>query len=226
MKPDAKSAREVGIPLLGHVRAWRLNRKFGPSIITVSGLPRSGTSMMMLMLSAAGLEVMSDEIRQADEDNPKGYFEDERVKDLDRTGDKSWLLGCRGKVIKIISFLLKDLPDEHHYKVIFMHRDLQEIIASQNKMLARRGESAQGSDDQKMMKLYENHLRKVALMLHESPNFDCIDVSYKEVLGNPRRHAKRVAAFLGRRLNMDEMAEPVDRSLYRNRRTDGESISP
>ena len=86
------------------------------------------------------LAVLTDEIRTADEDNPKGYFEDERVKDLEKNEDRSWLRDCRGKVIKIISFLLKDLPDDNRYKVIFMRRNIQEVLASQAKMLERRGE--------------------------------------------------------------------------------------
>jgi hypothetical protein len=174
--------------------------------------------MMMKMLGAADLEIVTDEIRTADEDNPKGYFELERIKELDKGGDKSWLAEHRGKVLKIISFLLKDLPDTCYYKVIFMRRDLEEVIASQNKMLVRRGEQADGSDDEKMIRLYGTHLRKVGVMLSEQPNVELLDVHYRQAVENPREQAARVCAFLGLADRANDMAGAVDRKLYRNRR--------
>ena len=113
--------------------------RYGEPVIIVSGLPRSGTSMAMQMLAAAGVSVVTDGVREAGEDNPKGYYEDERVKDLHKeTQDGAWVREARGKAIKIISFLLKDLPETNNYKVIFMRRDLSEVLASQQKMLDRR----------------------------------------------------------------------------------------
>ena len=212
--------------MLRYVRDLYLTRKFGPPVIVVSGLPRSGTSMMMKMLSAADLPLVIDEIRKADEDNPTGYFEDERVKELDQAEDKSWLRDCRGKVVKIISFLLKDLPDEHRYKVIFMHRDLEEVIASQNKMLVRRAEPVGSeADDQKMIQRYRTHLRKVEFVLEQKPNVESIDVRYRAVLDSPRGHAQQVADFLGMKLDVEKMAAAVDRSLYRNRREAEQSLA-
>ena len=201
------------------LRGLNLRRKYGAPIVVVSGLPRSGTSMMMNMLRAAELPIVTDEERAADEDNPRGYFEDERVKELDKSEDKSWLVGCRGKVVKIISFLLTDLPIEHHYKVIFMRRDLEEVIASQNKMLLRRNEPV-GSreDDEKMIKRYRFHLRKVEFLLEEEHNFDHVDILYGDALAQPGEQAQRVDRFLGMNLDVDTMAGAVDRSLYRNRR--------
>jgi hypothetical protein len=204
---------------MGFLRDFNLKRKYGAPIIVVSGLPRSGTSMMMNMLRAADLRIVTDETRTADEDNPKGYFEDERVKDLDKVADKSWLGNCRGKVVKIISFLLKDLPSGSHYKVIFMRRDLEEVIASQNKLLKRRGEPvASRADDEKMIARYTMHLRKVEFLLEEERNFDHIDVHYREALEQPREYARRIAKFLGMSLDVEKMAQAVDKSLYRNRR--------
>ena len=195
----------------------RLERKLGPPVIVVSGLPRSGTSMMMKMLGAADLAVVTDQIRSADEDNPKGYFEYERVKDLDKKDDKSWVVEHRGKVLKIISFLLKDLPDTCVYRVIFMRRDLEEVLASQNKMLLRRGEPADGSDDEKMKRLYTSHLKKVDRMLQANPHFDLLDVHYREVVENPTEQAERVSRFLGLKDCVLTMAGAVDDKLYRNR---------
>jgi len=190
--------------------------RFGAPIIVVSGLPRSGTSMMMKMLDAAGLKVVSDAVRAADEDNPKGYFEDERVKALGESEDRSWLRDCRGRVIKIISFLLTDLPEDNFYKIIFMRRNFEEVLASQNKMLVRRGE-ANPTADEKMIGNYKWHLKKVDYLLEEQSNFDALDVDYRKALESPREYAERVARFLGMKLDVDKMAAVVDPALYRNR---------
>ena len=172
---------------------------------------------MMKMLTAAGLEIVTDNVRTADEDNPKGYFEYERVKELDKGGDKGWLQEHKGRVLKIISFLLKDLPDDCCYQVIFMRRDLEEVIASQNKMLDRRGEPRDETGDEKMIQLYRVHLRKVELVLEQRPNFELLDVSYRQVIDEPREQAARVAKFLGLKVDPDQVASAVDRRLYRNR---------
>src|SRR6266705_3343431 len=132
--------------------------RYGKPIVVVSGLPRSGTSMAMKMLETGGLSVVTDGLRTADEDNPKGYYEDERVKDLYREGDKVRLRDSRGEVIKIISFLLKSLPADNNYKVLFMHRSRKEIVASQNKMLARRGEK-NDTPDERAVALLEEQVR-------------------------------------------------------------------
>jgi hypothetical protein len=204
-------------PLLSFLKGAYLKRKLGPPIVVVSGLPRSGTSMMMKMLSAAGLPIVTDEVRGADDDNPRGYFEFERVKQLDKGGDKSWLAEHRGKVLKIISFLLTDLPDDCFYRVVFMRRDLDEVLASQNKMLVRRGEAANGADDEKMKALYANHLRKMELTVGSRPNFEFLDVDYRQVIEDPRGQATRVGKFLSLAGRAQAMAGAVDGRLYRNR---------
>jgi hypothetical protein len=175
--------------------------------------------MMMRMLDAAGLEIVTDEVRSADDDNPRGYFEYERVKELDKGGDRAWVREHRGKVLKIISFLLEHLPEGCFYRVIFMRRDLREVLASQNKMLVRRGERGDGQDDDKMMRLYTGHLAKVDALLRARPDVEVLDVVYRDVIADPRRQAERVARFLGRADRAPAMAAAVDGSLYRNRRT-------
>jgi len=197
-------------------RAYRRIR-FGEPLVVVSGLPRSGTSMTMQMLEAGGLAVATDGIRKPGEDNPKGYYEYERVKDLDKALDKSWLKGFRGKAIKIISFLLKDLPDSNNYKVVFMRRNLDEVLASQAKMLVNRGEANETSDD-KMLDLYRDHLWKVDYMVKHRPCFELLNVNYKDVVENPRQQAERIGEFLGSRVDVEKMATAVDEKLYRNRR--------
>lgn len=190
--------------------------RYGQPVVVVSGLPRSGTSMAMKMLEAAGLEVVTDNERTADEDNPKGYLEDERVKELAEMEDKSWIRDSRGRAIKVISFLLKDLPRDNNYKVIFMRRDLEEVLASQKKMLERRGEVDE-TPDERMTDAYRDHLWRVNWLLKHDPAFEAIDVQYREVLEDPEPQARRIAEFLGGGMPVERMTAVVDENLYRNR---------
>lgn len=198
-----------------------LSRFFGPDlgepIVIVSGLPRSGTSMMMRMLDAGGLAIMTDAVRTADVDNPKGYYEYERVKDLEKEKDKSYIKEGRGKALKVISWLIKDLPDDNRYKVIFMRRDLGEVIASQNKMIKNRGET-DTSDDAAMVDAYMNHLAGVRVMVRKRDNVEMIEVRYDETVKDPAATARAVNTFLGGKLDEAKMKEAVDAELYRNKK--------
>jgi hypothetical protein len=189
----------------------------GNEIVVVSGLPRSGTSMMMKMLDAGGLEPMTDELRKADVDNPKGYYEFERVKKL-RAGDVGWLDEARGKVVKVISALLEYLPAAYEYRVIFVQRNMQEVLASQKKMLVNRGEDATASDDEAMARMFESHLQKVDRWLEEQPGFSVLYVDYNQLLEDPAPWAEKISGFLGGALDVERMTGVVDPSLYRNRR--------
>ena len=190
--------------------------RLGEAIIVVSGLPRSGTSMTMKMLAEGGIELLTDGVRAADESNPEGYYEFEKVKELDKAGDLSWLNDARGKAVKIISYLLQHLPDTLNYRVLFMHRDLHEVIASQNRMLVQRGEPT-GPDDDRMLALFEEHLKKVKHVIATRSCFDVIDIHYKDVLSEPRQHAIRINEFVGGGLDVECMAAAVDQRLYRTR---------
>lgn len=191
--------------------------RFGQPVVVVSGLPRSGTSMAMRMLELGGLETVTDGERSADEDNPRGYWEDERVKELDKEGvDASWLRSARGRAVKIISFLLKDLPGDNNYKVLLMRRDLDEVLASQRKMLERRNETAE-TDDERMRELWENHLWRVGYLLRNRPQFEWIELGYADVLADAHAQARRIAEFLGMDLDTERMASAVEAGLYRNR---------
>ena len=190
--------------------------KYGEPIVVVSGLPRSGTSMCMKMLEAGGVKPVQDGIRAADEDNPKGYFEHERVKELDKGGDKSWVKNARGHAIKVISFLLPHLPTDNRYQVVFLHRDYQEVLASQQKMLDRRAEKNE-TEDARMIEIYDKHLADVKRILARRDCFDVIYLHYTEVLQDPLSNAKRVAEFLGGDMDPQAMAAAVDPSLWRNR---------
>ncbi|HXJ55373.1 MAG TPA: sulfotransferase domain-containing protein [Candidatus Dormibacteraeota bacterium] len=191
--------------------------RYGRPVVLVSGLPRSGTSMLMQMLEKGGVPVVTDKIRTPDPDNPKGYHEFERIKDLDKSKDKSWLGQYRGQVIKTISFLLQDLPLDLNYKVIFMRRNLEEVLQSQNKMLERNGAKNELVPDEKMRRNYEFHLKKVYYQLNSTPNFEVLYVEYSAVVEDPLPEATRINAFLGGGLNVTAMVSAVESSLYRNR---------
>lgn len=193
--------------------------KYGDDVIVVSGLPRSGTSMMMKMLDAAALSIMTDNERAADEDNPKGYFEYARVKDLKDEADKSWVREARGQVLKVISHLLETLPDENFYRVILVRRDFAEIIASQNKMLERRGEENQVADST-VKEAYIRHLVDIRYMVRRRPNFEMIEVQFMQAMEAPRIFATDVNKFLGGNLDVESMMAVVDLELYRNRKRD------
>lgn len=192
--------------------------RFGQPIVIVSGLPRSGTSMTMKMLEAGGLAIVTDGVRAADESNPNGYYELERVLSLDKSDDKAWLDDARGKAVKIISMLLAHLPETYRYKLIFMHRNLHEVILSQNKMLVQRGEAAGTTSDDRMIELYEAHLKKIGNLMARRSCFEVLDVDYKVVLSQPLDQAQRINAFLGGKLDLTRMAAAVNPDLYRNRR--------
>lgn len=185
-------------------------------ITVVSGLPRSGTSMMMKMLEAGGISPVTDELREADEDNPKGYYEFERVKQMDQ-GDTSWIIEARGKVVKVISALLKHLPPTEQYRVVFVRRNMPEVLASQRKMLIRRGEDPDKMDDAQMAMLFEKHLKQVGEWLSAQPNFRVLYVHYSDVLTDPLPNIAKINDFLGGKLNTAAMSGMIDPQLYRNR---------
>jgi hypothetical protein len=189
----------------------------GEPIVVVSGLPRSGTSMLMKMLEAGGLPIMTDAERSADIDNPKGYFEYERIKDLEKETDKSYVREGRGKAVKVISFLIKDLPDDNDYRVIFLRRDLDEVLTSQSKMIDRLGTKDTSADREAMKEAYRNDIVRTRLLCKNRPNFELIEIHYKATIETPAETARKVNAFLGGRLDEAAMHEAVDASLYRNR---------
>jgi hypothetical protein len=187
---------------------------FDSEIIVVSGLPRSGTSLMLQMLECGGVEVVTDRLRAADTDNPRGYFEFEKVKKIRQ--DASWLPATRGKAFKMISQLLYDLPATERYRVIFMERDLDEMLLSQEKMLERLGRK--GADRDKIRSSYSLHLERLSGWFVDQAHLSVLYVNYNELLEQPERQAERVSAFLDGQAQIQEMAKAVDPSLYRNRK--------
>jgi len=183
------------------------------SLTIVTGLPRSGTSMMMKMLQAGGMEVVTDNIREADEDNPEGYYEFEKVKKIKE--DASWLDGVEGKVVKMASTLLYE-PSDKKYRLIFMRRNLDEILLSQRKMLERMGTEDNIEDDE-MRRLFSKHLEEIEGWLSEQKNMEILYMDYNDILRNPRENVRILNGFLDNSLDAGKMIKVVDESLYRNR---------
>ena len=185
------------------------------SITIVSGLPRSGTSLMMQMLSAGGMSALTDEKRTADESNPRGYFEFEPVKRL--RADQAWLDEARGRVVKIIHLLLRELPADGRfiYRVIFMKRPLDEILASQRVMLEREGKKS--ADAAMLRKVFQQQMADTESFLSSHVGFSYLPIEYHDVVRSPLDSAQKIQSFLGRDLDLEAMARAVDPGLYRQR---------
>lgn len=185
-------------------------------VTIVSGLPRSGTSMMMQLLDSGGVPALTDNLRRPDEDNPKGYYEFERVKQLNE--DTSWLDDVRGKVVKMVYRLLYDLPNTHSYRVVFMRRNLDEVIASQEAMLQRQGKANGDVDAAQLAALYRRQLDDIESWLEQQPSFSVLYVDYHDVLENPEAVVEQLNTFLDGRLDTHAMLHVPDTSLYRQRK--------
>jgi hypothetical protein len=182
-------------------------------ITIVSGLPRSGTSLMMQMLAAGGMSILSDGDRAPDTDNPRGYLEWERIKQLPR--DPACIAEAEGKVVKVISLLLLSLPEGHDYRIIFMQRPLGEVLASQETMMRNRGTA--GGNAAIMSAAFEKNLRAVDAWLDSKTYVKTLRVPYHDVVSDPEAIAQKVTLFLETHLNVEAMAQQVDSTLYRNR---------
>jgi tetratricopeptide (TPR) repeat protein len=198
---------------------------FGPEvdqhkiITVVSGLPRSGTSMMMQLLVAAGREALTDNKRAADEDNQLGYFEFEKTLELAK--DVSWLPQARGKVVKIVAQLLPYLPRDEHYNVIFMERDLAEVIASQKAMLARQGRRGADLEEQQLVATYTSQLRRIQAQLERRPEIRSLRMNYGELVANPAREVVRLASFMGEPFDSQGALRAVNPQLRRQKTLQG-----
>jgi len=185
------------------------------SITVVSGLPRSGTSMMMRMLEAGGMPILMDGIRIADQDNPRGYYEYERVKDIPH--DNTWLNGAVGKAIKMASALLEYLPQTYDYNIILMRRRLEEMLASQEKMLLHRGKAANVISTERLAELSHKHLEQIRAWLTQQSNMCVIEANYNGILQEPEQQVRRICEFIAMPLDSKSMVEVIDPSLYRQR---------
>lgn len=184
-------------------------------ITIVTGLPRTGTSMMMNMLEKGGIEPLTDDERGPNIDNPKGYYEFERVKNLPE--DTGWLDDAKGKAVKVLAELVKHLPEDYEYNVIFMRRKLEEVVESQKKMLERRGEDPDKVSDQELMDMFSQYLNILEKEVHQHSNMHVLYVKYNDVVNEPRESVEEINEFFERELDTGKMASVVDEDLYRNR---------
>jgi hypothetical protein len=184
-------------------------------IVIVSGLPRSGTSMMMRMLAEGGIPVVTDELRRADSDNPNGYFEFETVRQMS-AGNVEWLANANGKAVKVISALLEYLPSNYSYKIIFLEREIKEILESQRKMLANRNEKATADEAEIEMQI-QKHLSVMRPWLVRQPNIEVLYVNYNTLMTKPEPLCEQITEFLDLPLNQTRMLAVPDKHLYRNR---------
>jgi tetratricopeptide (TPR) repeat protein len=185
-------------------------------IVIVSGLPRSGTSMMMQMLAAGGFPVLTDGERVADGDNPRGYFEYAKARQLQT--DRSWLPEADGKAVKIVAQLLPFLPPRpHRLRIIFMQRPLEEVLASQSTMLANLDKPQARLPPEKLKAVYAGQIEAVKRLLAQSGTASTLYIDYREALEAPAKTARRIELFLGTDLDREAMAAAVDASLYHQR---------
>lgn len=182
----------------------------------VSGLPRSGTSMMMQALEAGGIPVLTDEIRKEDTDNPKGYYEFEPVKKTRE--DASWVPRAVGKAVKIIYRLVYDLPDDFQYRVIFLQREMREVLVSQQKMLKRSGKTGANVEDDKLERLFVSHLSQFDKWIAEKENFSILYIRHRDMIENARNQCEKIGQFLGGFFDTASAAAVVDPILYRNKK--------
>lgn len=185
-------------------------------VIIVSGLPRSGTSMMMKILEAGGIPPLTDGVRKADGNNPNGYYEFERVKNL-REGDTGWLPDARGKAVKIISPLLPYLPAGYDYHIVFMQRNIREILESQQKMLVSRGLEPTSVDDDDMAVLFQKLLKKTEMWAKSTDGVQSIIMDYNLILSDPDFHLRELNRFFGGILIINSMKNAIDVGLYHQR---------
>ena len=183
-------------------------------VYVVSGLPRSGTSMLMRMLEAGGLPVLADGARETDVDNPRGYYELAAVKAT--SADAAWVRGAAGKAVKVIAYLLPHLPSDLEYRVLFMRRELDQVVRSQRIMLERLGQPVGESDDE-ARRLLAEHLVDIETWLTAAGHVRRLGVSHARVLSEPRDQSERIARFLERDLDLDAMARAIEPGLWRQR---------
>jgi hypothetical protein len=184
-------------------------------ITIVSGLPRSGTSLAMQLLQAAGIEPYTDGIRSADVHNQKGYFESAKV--LTLLSDKSWVSQATGKSLKVISTLLKYLPAEFQYRVVFMERSMDEIVLSQQRMLEGLGKKGAGIAPDRLAAIYAKELETVWAWMDKQENIEALRISYNALLERPLSVMPELIQFIGSRATPEELARVLDHNLYRSK---------
>lgn len=192
----------------------------GKTFVVVSGLPRSGTSLMMQMLAAGGMEVQTDSERQADPDNPRGYFEWEELKQIGRQPELLDADGLDKKAIKAVSALIRQMPPQHDYKVVFMNRPIEEVVKSQEIMVERRGTTGANLESEELERGLESHRNEILNWMAKAPHMQALVIDYPALVKSPDKVLPEIIEFLGedRLPNAAAMIGVVDQSLYRQRK--------
>jgi hypothetical protein len=185
------------------------------SVTIVSGLPRSGTSLLMQMLAAGGMPALTDNLRPPDEDNPRGYLEFEPVKTIKTSS--AWLEEARGKAVKMVHLLLLDLPASYTFRVLLMKRNIGEVLASQRAMLRRQGKTGAALSDEQLGQLFLAQMARVENWVKSQPNFSLRKVDFNELVKNPAPQIAAINEFLGGNLDATAMLRVVEPALYRQR---------
>jgi hypothetical protein len=191
--------------------------KIKGTVTVVSGLPRSGTSMLMQMLQAGGMDILTDNQRKEDEDNPHGYLEYEKVKSLLKPDGKNWLPEAVDKVVKVVVPLVMQLPDAYQYKIIMVHRDMDELLRSQQKMRGHNRALRENAYPVMLAEAFKKQLEKTDVWLKSHPNAEVLHVNYTDVVNSPSEQAEAICSFLDEELDLDAMTAAVDSKLYRNK---------
>ena len=211
LKPKVHHKENYAIENINLQQANKKNTIFkNDEILIVSGIPRSGTSLMMQILNKAGLTPLTDNLRKPDISNPKGYFEYEPVKNLKK--DNSWLHLAKGKTLKVVAPLLNFLDLKYRYKVIFMTRNLHEVIKSQQKMIGKKTDVIPVS----LLNSYKKLALKVDVWQKKEPGIDLLYVDYNSLINEPEITLKKIAIFINPELDITKMKSIIDKSLYRN----------
>lgn len=184
-------------------------------ITVVSGLPRSGTSMMMQVLEAGGIAALTDGSRGADQDNPRGYYELDAARQI--ASDASFLNEAHGKALKLIHALVTKLPTGYHYRVLFLRRPIGQVLASQQKMLAHSGRRGAALAPEKLGPVFEKQVNETLALLSARSDVALFEVDYPQLVLAPAVAMADINAFLGGELNVDAMQHAVRHDLFRNR---------
>ncbi|MDH3519485.1 MAG: sulfotransferase [Myxococcales bacterium] len=184
-------------------------------VTLVSGVPRSGTSLMMQMLGAGGFPLLTDGLREPDEHNPRGYFEFEAAKRTLR--DTSWLAQALGRAVKLVHALVASLPDAYPYRVILLRRPLGQVVASQRAMLARFGGVEGVLPDARLSEIFAAQLADLERWAEGQPRVTLLGVETERLVADPAAVASEVAAFLGGELDEAAMAGAYEPSLWHQR---------
>ncbi len=182
-------------------------------IVLVSGLPRSGTSLMMQMLHAGGMPVLTDERRPPDLANPRGYFEFEAVKHTRQNA--AWIQQAAGKAVKVIYRLLYDLPEDQPLRVIFMRRNLSQVVASQQAMLGRPPGSV--AENHRLITIFQRELAQLDGWLTTRPQISVLNVAHERLMAHPEVVVKEIGTFLTQSLDLTAMQKAIQPALYRQR---------